>query len=175
MQIQEAIQFIQHTALSATSPVRWADLGCGTGTFTAALAHYLPPGSTIYAVDKQVPVNGLIKAPDGVHIETLESDFVKAPFPFTALDGIIMANALHYVKDQPAFLEKLKATIQPDGIILIVEYDTDKPVPTWVPYPRSYTSLEKLFKQQGFHHITKMRERASVYGRANLYTAFIRR
>jgi ubiquinone/menaquinone biosynthesis C-methylase UbiE len=173
MHIQEAIEFIQHTALSATTPVTWADLGCGAGTFTRALAHYLPEGSTIYAVDKQPPAG--IKAPAGIAVKPLQLDFVKEVFPFTSLNGIILANALHYVKDQSAFLEKIKTVLQPDGILLIVEYDTDTPVPVWVPHPLSYATLEKLFRQQGFRQVEKMRERTSMYGRANLYTAFIRR
>ena len=30
----------------------WADLGAGAGAFTLALADLLPPGSLIYAIDK---------------------------------------------------------------------------------------------------------------------------
>lgn len=175
MQIQEAIRFIHHKVLSAASPVRWADLGCGSGTFTAALAHYLPAGSTIYAVDRVIPYNSKIEVPAGVQVEMIQADFVEEALPFAALDGVIMANALHYVKDQPAFLEKLKTVLQVNSSILIVEYDTDTPVPVWVPYPLSYISLERLFQQHGFSHVSKMRERQSVYGRANLYTALISR
>jgi len=34
-----------------TRPQSWCDLGCGSGTFTIALAQSLASGSTIHAVD----------------------------------------------------------------------------------------------------------------------------
>jgi trans-aconitate methyltransferase len=34
------------------APSTWADLGCGDGTFTRALAERLAQGSTIHAVDR---------------------------------------------------------------------------------------------------------------------------
>lgn len=59
---RDAIALIDHPLLHAASrdhwadlatiaPVRWADLGCGSGTFTLALAGLLPSGSTIDAID----------------------------------------------------------------------------------------------------------------------------
>jgi SAM-dependent methyltransferase len=175
MKLQDAIQFIQHKELSIPRPSVWADLGCGSGTFTAALAHFLMKESIIHAVDRQLPASLHIDAPDGVRINGVQLDFVKEPLPFVQLDGIVMANALHYVKDKSAFIAKIQQALRPEGLLLIVEYNTDKPVPTWVPYPLSFSSLEKLFQQHGYRYIEKMRERTSVYGNANLYTALIKK
>ncbi len=86
-----------------------------------------------------------------------------------------MANALHYVRDKEAFLEKLKAHLTPTGRFLLVEYDTDKPSPPWVPYPVSFQSLTALFRRIGFETAQKLGERPSIYGRANLYAALIAR
>jgi precorrin-6B methylase 2 len=36
----------------APGPQTWADLGCGAGAFTLALASLLPAGSTIHAMDR---------------------------------------------------------------------------------------------------------------------------
>lgn len=174
MKLQEAIQLIAHKDLTVHTPVNWADLGCGSGTFTSALAHYLPAGSSIYAVDKELSSGLHIPAPAGVQVSPRQLDFVKEDLPFASLDGIIMANALHYVKDQAAFVNKLKAALGPDGILVIVEYDTDTPVPVWVPYPLSFIRLQKLFSAAGYTHIEKTGERSSVYGRANLYASLIK-
>jgi len=175
MRTEDAIRFIRHQELTLSGPSNWADLGCGSGTFTTALAHYLQAGSLIYAVDQKLAANLQIPVPAGIQVKTLELDFVKDEWPFTQLDGIVLGNALHYVKDQSAFIEKIERYLKPEGKLLIVEYNTDRPVPTWVPYPLSYLSLEKLFITRGYNHIEMIAERSSVYGNANLYTAIIRK
>lgn len=175
MRTEDAIQFIRHKELSIAGPSNWADLGCGAGTFTTALAHYLQPGSVIYAVDKELAANVKIPVPAGIEVKTQELDFIKEELPFEQLDGIVMANALHYVKEQSAFVERIGRCLQPDGRLLIVEYNTDKPVSTWVPYPLSYPSLEKLFKAHGYLRIEMIGKRPSVYGNADLYTAIIKK
>ena len=49
----EAVGLISSGRLTnSPGPATWADLGCGDGTFTLALASLLPAGSTIYAVDQ---------------------------------------------------------------------------------------------------------------------------
>ena len=50
MQLSEAIQLIQHPVTKEKSA--YADLGCGNGLFTKALAQLVAPQSVIYAVDK---------------------------------------------------------------------------------------------------------------------------
>jgi len=175
MELKDAIDFIRHEDLSLPTASVWADLGCGKGTFTAALAHYLQPGSTIYAADLELPKGWLIAVPEGISVQPVQLDFVKEEWPFSQLDGIVLGNALHYVKDQPAFIERIKNALVPDGRLLIVEYDTDKPIPKWVPYPISYKSLEKTFSGHGFRNIEKLHTRTSVYGNADLYTALIRK
>jgi trans-aconitate methyltransferase len=49
---QEAAFFIKN-AVNASTPENWADLGCGSGTFTKALIDLLPAGSHITAVNQE--------------------------------------------------------------------------------------------------------------------------
>ncbi|SFE27676.1 Methyltransferase domain-containing protein [Chitinophaga sp. CF118] len=174
MELNDAIQLIQCDQLSQTQISNWADLGCGQGLFTAALSHFLPPGSQIYAVDQKPPVT-VKGVKTGVPVTIQRSDFINDPFTFKQLDGIIIANALHYVRNKESFIKKIKDCMKPEGILLVVEYDTDQPVPAWVPYPTSYKTLQQLFESQGYTHINKLQERPSVYGRANIYAALIHR
>jgi ubiquinone/menaquinone biosynthesis C-methylase UbiE len=151
----------------------WADLGCGTGTFTLALANHLSAGSRIMAVDKDQDV--LKKIPDNfsrVHIEKRVANFINDSLSLKNLDGILMANSLHYVQNKDAFITKFKETLTMGGAFLIVEYDTDISNP-WIPYPINFEQLKKLFKNVGFSCVKKITEKPSRFNRSNLYSAFI--
>lgn len=123
---------------------RWADLGAGEGAFTLALADILGPDARIVAVDKD---RGALRALVG-RAETRVGDFTK-PLDLHDLDGVVMANSLHYVRDKQRVLESVRAMLRPGGRLIIVEYGTNRGN-TWVPYPFTYKQWEKLAERAGF-------------------------
>lgn len=154
-------------------PTTWADLGCGTGTFTVALAEVLSPGSTIHAMDRDGSVLRKIPtAHKGVSITTYRGNFTKPTWPFANLDGILMANSLHYVESQLTFLRTCERQMNLPRRFLIVEYDTDEPG-RWVPYPVSLARLTSLFTSAGYSSVRMLRSRPSVYRWAALYAALV--
>ncbi|GAB4041115.1 class I SAM-dependent methyltransferase [Spirosoma jeollabukense] len=173
MQLRDAIALIRHDGHYPATPSTWADLGCGTGLFTRALASLLQPGSLMYAIDTNKASLANITDYKDVAIKTVCQDFVRDEWPFDAIDGILMANSLHYVKDKPALIAKIQDCLTERGSILLVEYNTDIANP-WVPYPLSYRSLTTLFKQAGFSSVEKLQQMPSRYGSANLYATFVR-
>jgi SAM-dependent methyltransferase len=173
MTITEAFNLINNESLPRhNTAVRWADLGSGSGLFTLALSRLLQKGSIIYGIDRAASLQRQATA-NGVEIIPLKLDFINDGLALKELDGILMANALHYVKNKVSFLQRLKTYMQPAGQFLIVEYDTDIAVPTWVPYPVSFSSLTKLFKDAGYTRIQKLGERPSIYGRGNIYSVLL--
>ncbi len=172
MTLTEAIALIDHPPLPAVLSVRvagaasahWADLGCGSGLFSLALAHFLPAGSTIEAIDIRPSISRQTTA-NGVTILPRSADFIKDDLALSGLDGILMANSLHYVRDKPALL--LRFT----GALLLVEYDTDRPVTHWVPYPLSLAAASTLLPVAGWPRIHKLGTRPSAYGRSEIYAA----
>ena len=87
---------------------RWADIGCGDGVFTQLLLEWLTPGSTVIAVDRD---QGALRRLErevskGEHntVQTLQADFThRLPLPGAKpLDGILLANSLHFVTKQAA-------------------------------------------------------------------------
>jgi methylase of polypeptide subunit release factors len=51
VKISETTALIRTPLIEWARPQSWCDLGCGSGTFTTALAQLLAPGSMIHAVD----------------------------------------------------------------------------------------------------------------------------
>ncbi len=175
MEVSAAIQLIKNDRLTQQNPATWVDLGCGSGLFTNALASLLPPGSTVYAVDKAPVRLDPALTNQEVEIKILQLDFIREELPWNQLDGILMANSLHYVADKTALINNLSRRLQVNGHFLIVEYDTYKPVPQWVPYPISFAKLSSLFTDAGFTSVQRLGRHPSVFGRADMYAALISR
>lgn len=168
MTIEEAKSMITPVELSPHLSQQWIDLGCGNGTFSSALASLLPDGSKIICVDKATqaiePFYG------GTSLRFEKADIQKVSFEPNSLSGILIANALHYVKDQQAFIKRLNGFLTQDASWIIVEYDTET-ANQWVPYPVSFKRLKELFGKYG--NVYQLGERQSVYGHSKLYACQI--
>jgi ubiquinone/menaquinone biosynthesis C-methylase UbiE len=142
----------------------WADLGSGRGAFTLALAECLGTDSKIYSVDvdqRSLDVQATRMAaefPDN-EVEFIKADFTHA-LKLPKLDGIVMANSLHFVREKQPVLKQLRELLKVDGRLVIVEYDTDKPI-SYVPYPFSYETWAELAQECGFVRTTKLATRPS--------------
>jgi ubiquinone/menaquinone biosynthesis C-methylase UbiE len=173
MELAAAKSLIQHKAVARTGiPAQWADLGCGSGVFTRALAELLPPDSLIYAVDRHTP--DLPVHHEGTRIETIQRDFFMESLDLPPLDGLLMANSLHFIPRQAALLDKLRGLLKKQGIFLLVEYDTDIPAGRWNPFPVSFAALPRLFNPIGYTVIEQLQIRRSRFGHQKLYAALIR-
>lgn len=169
MTIEEAKALIGTAEFTSTSPQNWADLGCGSGLFSKALAEFLPVDSHILCLDKDGQNWRMIDAGQ-VRLEFQRVDFVQETIPATNLDGILMANSLHYISDKTVLIQKLRSCLGAHGKFLVVEYDTER-ANRWVPYPITFSKLEKIFASLGFTKIKKIGERKSVYGLELMYAA----
>jgi ubiquinone/menaquinone biosynthesis C-methylase UbiE len=89
----------------------WADLGAGSGVFTRALASLLGPAGTVYAVDRDAAALDELTQTGGPaewrDHSAVVGDFAE-PLELPPLDGVLVANALHYVPygDQPGVLRR---------------------------------------------------------------------
>ena len=173
MRLADAITLIQAADISNSSTATWADLGCGSGTFTYALAQLLAPQSTIYAVDSTM--QQLQPTTKGnVEIVFKQADFIRKALSFPLLDGILMANSLHYVEDKASLIERLKSYLTANGMFIIVEYDIVRANP-WVPYPVDRAALQRLFSIAGFTNLKALGERPSVYNHGTIYACQLKR
>lgn len=144
----------------------WADLGSGDGAFTLALRDLAGVDVEIYSVDKdtsrlQSQKKNFEEMFPNSNIHWVEQDFTK-DLDLPQLDGILMANSLHYVKDQKAFLEKIKKLLKPNGKFIFVEYNIDEGN-QWIPYPLSFASLSKLLESVGLIKVKLLEKIPSTY------------
>jgi SAM-dependent methyltransferase len=165
----EAVALIGGRRIGGDVPATWADLGCGDGTFTLALATLLPPGSVIHAMDQDTSaLRRIPRQHEGVSIVTHVGDFTTPPWPFDKVDGVLLANSLHYVRDQATFIRACSPAMNHPARLLIVEYDTDR-ANRWVPYPLSRSAVTKLLAGAGYLSIAVIGSRRSRYQRAGMY------
>lgn len=155
MEIQSASALIAGGVVTDRTQT-WADLGAGSGLFTKALLQLLPRGSKVIAIDRSG------SKIDGEGIISRKGNFLELDFDDT--DGIVMANSLHYVEDQVAFIQMLSEKTKR---LIVVEYDTDKRN-QWVPYPVSFNKLKSLFPG-----VKRIGKQASQYHSEGMYSALL--
>lgn len=132
----------------------FADFGAGSGAFTFALREVLSANATIYAVDQDKSVlrelenSFASRFHSTSNLIVLHGDFSKS-LSLPPLDGILMANSLHFFKDKIKVLKHVKTFLKPNGKLIMIEYNVDKGN-LWVPYPFSFSAFESMCKQSGF-------------------------
>ena len=132
----------------------WADLGAGTGSFTLALSELVGISAEIYAIDRD---RGALAKLEQSHrsrfgtsqnIHPVKGDFTGA-LSLPPLDGILMANSLHFYRDKEKVLRHVRSFMKWSGRLLLVEYNVDAGNP-WVPHPLSFDTFYSLAQRTGF-------------------------
>jgi ubiquinone/menaquinone biosynthesis C-methylase UbiE len=151
----------------------WADLGAGSGAFTLALADLIGPHGLIHAVDRDRPSlaelrSAFVSAVPQAELRVQAADFTRR-LDLADLDGIVMANSLHFVEDKTRVLALVRGYLKPGGRLILVEYDSDRGNP-YVPHPLSFETWRALSDVSGFSGTRKL---ASVPSRflGRIYSA----
>ena len=131
----------------------WADLGCGDGTFTLALADWLGSGARIVAIDQDSAALSRLRRRlrQRVNITPIEGDFTSSLDLLqegAALDGILFANSLHYIPDPESVLRRWASRLRVEGRAVFVEYDR-RAANRWVPHPISPRRLAEIAVSAG--------------------------
>ena len=155
----------------------WMDVGAGDGTFTRALVQRLAPRSRIYAIDSDLNALAALRQwaeREGANVLPVTADFTGS-FELPGLekqqpvDGMLAANALHFVKNPAAVLARLVERVRRGGRVVVIEYDRRR-ASRWVPYPIDSDRLPEMAAIAGLTAPTFTATRPSLYGGA-IYVA----
>lgn len=114
-------------ALALESDARVADIGAGTGYFSARLARMLPKAK-VYAVDVE---------PDMVKYlgERAERESLKNLFPVRGsgsqanlpepVDLVLLVDAYHHIERRSRYFDQLKDSLKADGRVAIIDFRLD--------------------------------------------------
>ena len=166
MSHEEAMDFIRPAVIEGT--FIWADLGAGSGVFTKALAELLGMEGTVYAVDRSSQIHAVKPPVSGATLYSIQADFTKM-LELPRLDGLLMANSLHYVLQKEQVLKQLLQHLKPSGTFVLIEYDRAIPNP-WVPYPIREKAFARLAQKVGLSNLQGLKKRPSNYGQGDIYS-----
>ena len=175
MNVREAVALIA-TAVEGRGGT-WMDIGAGDGTFTRALVQRLDSRSRIYAIDSDPNALAALRQwaeREGANVIPVAADFTRSfALPGVEeqklLDGMLAANALHFVKNPAPVLARLVERVRPGGRVVVIEYDRRR-ASRWVPYPIDSDRLPEMAAIAGLTAPTFTATRPSLYGGA-IYVA----
>jgi SAM-dependent methyltransferase len=119
-----------------------------------ALSELVGLGSEIYAIDRD---KGALSKLEQLHrarfgtsknIHIVRGDFT-GPLSLPPLDGVLMANSLHFYREKEKVLRHVRKFLKWTGRLLLVEYNVDSGNP-WVPHPMSFDTFYSLAPRAGF-------------------------
>jgi SAM-dependent methyltransferase len=146
----------------------WADLGSGGGAFTLALADLLSASTSaqIYSIDRDASaldqqLSAMRQRFPNQTVTYLNADFTRK-LDLPPLDGLIMANSLHFVRHKEPVLEFVRGYLKPGGHLILVEYNVDRGN-TWVPYPMSFETWRELANKNSFKNTRLLHVRPSRF------------
>lgn len=144
----------------------WADLGAGSGAFTLALAELIGPEGSIVAVDRDRWALQSLQRSMKAHFPQVAVNVMTADFSrrldLPVLDGVVMANLLHFLREKRPVLRLVRDYLRPGGRLVLVEYGTDQGN-RWVPYPLAYPTWQALAQHVGFTETRKLHTRPSRF------------
>ncbi len=161
-------------AQDRAAPV-WADFGAGWGNFTLALRRILGPDAMLHAIDRDADALQTTRQrhaqqyPDAP-LTLWPQDF-SHPLELPPLDGLVMANALHFIPSQRQadVLMLLASYLKPAGRMIIVEYEMRWPRP-WIPHQITSKNLLTKINEAGFRQCNLIATRQSPSSGTVMYS-----
>jgi SAM-dependent methyltransferase len=136
-------------ALQLQPTTRAADIGAGTGYFSARIAKRVPDGK-VFAVDIEPDmVRYLGERAHHEHLLGLQPVLASANSPNLPepVDVVLIVDTYHHIDDRVAYVSRLKSSLQPGARLAIVDFKADAsegpPPALRIPPERVIAELEQ--------------------------------
>lgn len=107
-----------------------ADIGCHEGYLSIRLANTVGENGEVYAVDVREDRLETLKENltkrDLKNVNVIHGDYDNPKLPKNLLDAVIIMDTYHEMTDYMTILEHVKASLKPDGRIVIIEKQKQK-------------------------------------------------
>jgi SAM-dependent methyltransferase len=116
-------------ALHLDRTARVADLGAGTGYFSARIAGLIPEGK-LFAVDIEPDMLRFLgERAQREHLSVLMPVLASAGSPNLPepVDLVLVVDTYHHIDDRLAYFAALRASLRPGGRLAIVDFKADSP------------------------------------------------
>ena len=132
-----------------------ADVGAGSGYFTVRLARRVGPTGRVYANDLQREMlerlDRRLKADNVSNVTLVLGEEADPKLPTAALDLVLMVDVYHELAQPQAMLRQLRASLKPDGRLVLVEYRKEDPtVPIRFEHKMSKAEAQQELEAEGF-------------------------
>jgi cyclopropane fatty-acyl-phospholipid synthase-like methyltransferase len=138
-------------ALHLERGMKVADIGAGTGYFSARLARV--PGVTVFAVDIEPKMVDYLRQrarKEGLTNITGVTASATSPNLPEPVDVILVVDTYHHLPNRPAYFRALKQSLRPGGRIAIVDFRKDAPEGPPAHFRFTPQQIEDEMKQAGY-------------------------
>ena len=132
-----------------------ADIGAGSGYFTARLARLVGPSGRVYATDIQRGMLDLIErrvARDGLgNVTVILGEPSNPKLPAASIDMALMVDVYHELSAPQTVLGHIRQALKPNGRLVLVEYKGEDPAIPILPSHKMTVAQAKLeLESEGF-------------------------
>jgi ubiquinone/menaquinone biosynthesis C-methylase UbiE len=132
-----------------------ADIGAGTGYFSIRIAKRVGPTGKIYANDIQPEMLDRLREKserEGLtNIETVLGSEADPKLPTAKMDLVILVDVYHEFSQPQAMLQEIRASLKPDGRLILLEYRKEDPtIPIRPDHKMSIPEVKTEVEAEGF-------------------------
>jgi SAM-dependent methyltransferase len=144
-------------ALHLDHDARVADIGAGTGYFSARIARRIPEGE-LYAADVEPDMVAYLaeraKREQLKNLVPVQSTADKANLP-EPVDLALVVDTYHHIGDRTKYFSALKSSLRPNGRLAIVDFKADSPDGPPVQYRIPPEQVTKELEAAGYSLVEK--------------------